>query len=172
MATETTSAIQPHAPQEGDEHLIRAVLPHQGRTGGEALDVLTDTDLADVFGPGWAGVIQVVRQAASLTADQARRIHDAARDAAWADARPAAEDAAQTAARTSDRADAWHAAKAAAWTASWNASRDSTWDRTWDVAWTASWSAAWAAVVRDLITPDQHDTLTAPWRAAFPEDPA
>ncbi|MGW1814104.1 hypothetical protein ACWCQM_11160 [Streptomyces sp. NPDC002125] len=132
------------------------------------MTAITDTDLEATFGPGWAGVAQVVRQAASLTADQAGRIHDAARDAAWADARPAAEDAARAAARTSGRADAWHAARAATWNAGWHASRESTWDRTWDTAWAASWSAAWAAVVRDLITPDQHDTLTGPWRAAFP----
>ncbi|MGW0780381.1 hypothetical protein [Streptomyces sp. NPDC002913] len=133
---------------------------------------MTDTDLEDTVGPGWAGVVQVVRQAASLTPDQARRIHDAARDAAWVDARPAAEDAARAAARTAGRAAAWHTARVATWNAGWEASRTATWDQTWDTAWTASWSAAWAAVVRDLITQDQHATLTGPWRAVFPEDPA
>ena len=32
--------------------------------------------------------------------------------------------------------------------------------------WVAAWDAAWALLVRDLITTEQFDTLTAPMRAA------
>ena len=79
--------------------------------------------------------------------------------------RVAAWDASQYAARG--------AARGAAWDAAWAAARGAEWDAAWDAArgaeWDAAWDAAWAAVaiiVRDLITPDQFDTLTAPMRAA------
>lgn len=68
-----------------------------------------------------------------------------------------------------------YAARVAAWGAAWEAERDAERDAAWDAArdaaqdaWVAG-GAAWAAcaiVVRDLITPDQFDTLTAPMRAA------
>ncbi len=59
----------------------------------------------------------------------------------------------------------WHAATAAALVAAESAERYTGW---WAAA-PASWSASWAAmalVVRDLITPEQFDILTAPMRAA------
>ena len=43
------------------------------------------------------------------------------------------------------------------------------WERVRNAVWDAAWDAAWAAVAiiaRDLIAPDQFDTLTAPMRAA------
>ena len=67
----------------------------------------------------------------------------------------------------------WYAARYAALTA-----RDATWYAAWDAALTAAltaaryaardaaWDAAGALVVRDLITTEQFDTLTAPMRAA------
>ena len=67
--------------------------------------------------------------------------------------RVAAWDASQYAARG--------AARGAAWDAAWAAARGAEWDAAWDAAW-----AAVAIIVRDLITPDQFDTLTAPMRAA------
>ncbi|MFI1942219.1 hypothetical protein ACH44C_34445 [Streptomyces purpureus] len=150
-----TGAIRLCAPQTGDESLIRAVLRHQnraedwndtdGRTADEVLSVLTtveitDADLEATFGPQWAGVVCVVRQAATLTAKQAETIY-----VAWAAAGDATWDA------------AWGAARAAT-LATW-AARD---------ARAAAGGAARAEVVRHLITPEQYNALTAPWRAAFP----
>lgn len=83
----------------------------------------------------------------------------------------------------------WEAAREAAWDASWDAAwgtatrtalgalRHASWasagTAAWEVAGTTEWAALWAAswatvalVTRDLITPDQFDTLTAPMRAA------
>ena len=64
-----------------------------------------------------------------------------------------------------ERVAAWdasqYAARGAAWAAAWAAARGAEWDAAWDAAW-----AAVAIIVRDLITPDQFDTLTAPMRAA------
>lgn len=38
------------------------------------------------------------------------------------------------------------------------------WNAAWDAAWNAAWDAALATLARDLITPEQYDTLTAHWR--------
>ena len=72
-----------------------------------------------------------------------------------------------------ERVAAWDAsqdaARGAAWDAAWAAARGAEWDAARGAEWDAAWDAAWAAVaiiVRDLITPDQFDTLTAPMRAA------
>ena len=75
--------------------------------------------------------------------------------------RVAAWDASQYAARGAAWAAAWAAARGAEWDAAWDAARGAEWDAAWDAAW-----AAVAIIVRDLITPDQFDTLTAPMRAA------
>ena len=48
---------------------------------------------------------------------------------------------------------------AAAWDAAWAAA--------WDAAWAAARAAALATLVRDLITPKQHDLLMAPWRTVI-----
>ena len=50
------------------------------------------------------------------------------------------------------------AAKDAAWYAAKDAARDA--------AWAAAWYAAKAIIVKDLITPEQYDLLTQPWRDA------
>ena len=51
------------------------------------------------------------------------------------------------------------------------AARDATMAATTDAAWDAARAAAWAArdaalatLTRDIITPEQHDTLMGPWR--------
>ena len=100
----------------------------------------------------------------TLTVEQWARVasQSAARDEAWNTARVAA----RVAARGAERDEAWDAARAAA-----RAAARGTWDAAWDagaalyVAWDAA-RAACAIVARDLITPDQFDTLTAPMRAA------
>lgn len=127
--------------------MIRARLAH--------IDV-TDADLADTFGPQWPEIVALVRRAAVLTPDEAKRLDAAvdavdAGDAAWAAA--------------------WAAARAAAGDAAWVAAGDAAWDAAWVAARAASW-AAWALVVRDLIgqhgfTQSHYDTLTGPWRTVI-----
>ena len=91
----------------------------------------------------------------TLTKEQWERV------AAWDASQYAAWDAAWDAAWAAARGAAWDAARGAEWDAAWDAARGAEWDAAWDAAW-----AAVAIIVRDLITPDQFDTLTAPMRAA------
>jgi len=79
----------------------------------------------------------------------------------WVAARVAARDAGRDAARD------------AGWDAAWDAARDAAWDAGWDAAWDAARDAGWdagrageALVVRDLISAEHFDILTAPMRAA------
>ena len=81
--------------------------------------------------------------------------------------RVASQSASQGAAWDEVWDEAWYAAESGE---SWPASResqDAVWERVMELD--APQDAAWAAlaiIVRDLITPDQFDTLTAPMRAA------
>ena len=63
---------------------------------------------------------------------------------------------------------AMDAARGAAWDAAWDAARGAAWDAAWDAAMGAAWGAARIAAIatlaRDIITPEQYDTLMAPWR--------
>jgi hypothetical protein len=104
------------------------------------------------------------RDAARAAARAAARVAawDAARAAAWDAARAAARVAARDAARDAARAAAWDAARAAAW----DAARAAAWDAARVAAWDAG-DAARALVVRDLITTDEYDRLTRPWRQAI-----
>jgi hypothetical protein len=113
--------------------------------------------MSEKYGPNTAQVEAYLAILPTLTAGQ----WVAARDAAWVVRRA--------------RVAAWDAA----WDAARDASRDASWDATRDAAWVAARDAAWvvrrardaaraaeALVVRDLITPEHFDTLTAPMRAA------
>jgi hypothetical protein len=163
-----TGAIRFCAPQNGDEYLIRAVLRHRnqaetwndqnGRTDSEVLDILrtaeiTDADLAEVFGPNWSDVVVLIRQCASLTADQVSRV-----SSAWDTGR----DAAQAAARDT----AWDTGRDAAWAAARAAARDTAWAAAWDTGRDAA-RAAGAIIVKDLITPEHFDILTAGWNTVI-----
>src|SRR5690606_1508449 len=121
---------------------------------------VTDTDLAETFGPQWRAVVSLVRRAAVLTADEADRLaaaRDAAARAAALDAR-AAWDAARDA-----RAAAWAAAGGAASAAASHRSAAAV------AAWAAARAAAGAVVTWDLATPDgpytlaHRDLLIGPW---------
>ena len=60
---------------------------------------------------------------------------------------------------------AWFAASVAAGDAASVAARSAAWDAAWVAARGAARDAAWALVVRDLISTDHFDVLTAPMRA-------
>ena len=108
-------AIRRCCPVPGDAYLIEQVEARLGRwstswnddddrTEAEVVELarrgwdITDADLAETFGPQWRAVVSVVRRAATLTADEAKRL-DAAWGAAWIAAWGAAGDAAGDAAR-------------------------------------------------------------------------
>ena len=164
-------------PVPGDAYLIEQVEAHhgrwstdwndaEGRTADEVRAVLaagwdiTDEDLAATFGPQWRAVVGLVRRAAILTPNEAKRLRaawDAARDAAGGAARGAAWDAAGDAARV------------AAGDAAGDAARDAAGDAAWDAAWAAARDAAVAVVTWDLATDDgpyllaHRDLLVGPW---------
>ena len=85
----------------------------------------------------------------------------------------AALDAARGATWSVEWTVAWDAARDATWRAErdapWDMARDATWGAAggvpWDVAWDATWGAN-ALIVRDLISVEHFDILTAPMRVA------
>lgn len=99
----------------------------------------------------------------TLTREQWERVtsqgssHVASQYAAWYAAWDAAAAAAVVAGRNAARVAAWDVA----WDAAWVAARDAAVDAARDAAWVAV-----AIVVRDFITADQFDILTAPMSAA------
>ncbi len=115
-------AIRRCQPQPGDAYLVEQVADTQG--WGPAWNdntsttwpmireriahiEITDTDLADTFGPQWKHIVALVRRAAVLTVDEAQRLV-----AAW-ETRDAARGAAGTTARNAGgAAAAWGAAVA------------------------------------------------------------
>lgn len=145
---------------------------------------ITDTMLAETFGPQWEHVVALVRRAATLTESEAETMAAAwagrAARAAWAAARDAGDAAGEDAARA-----AWSAARAAvgagdAARAAW-AANYAAWDAAWFRARAAVGAAARALGLRDLIgqhgfTQDHYDTLTGPWHKAIgpvhPDDKA
>ena len=89
----------------------------------------------EALGPQGREVAALLERIWDLTPEEASALR-AARDAAWGAAREAAGEAARD----------------AAWYAALNAARDAVLD------------VVMAVLVRDLITPEQYDTLTGPWR--------
>lgn len=132
---------------------------------------VTDTDLDATFGPQWRAIVNLVRRAATLTADDVGRLDvawaagcwEAASDVAW----KAAWDAASEVAREVSPASA--AARAAASEASRVATCAATREAVWGAAWTASWAAAtWdLATETGSYTHAHRDLLMKPWADVF-----
>ncbi len=185
----------------GDQHMWRQIMRRGGlteewndatdRTAEEVAERFaliaaetTAADMADVFGPQWEAIRDLVRRVAALTPAELDKLAAAgyaagyvawyadwgaagdaagyaAWDAAWAAARAATGDAAGYA--------AWDAAWAAAWAAAGYAAGDAAGDAAgaaaWDAALAAAGAAALALVVRDLIGEQFYDTLTGPLRS-------
>ena len=185
----------------GDQHMWRQVMRKKGlteewndatdRTAEEVAERFaliaaetTAADMADVFGPQWEAIRDLVRRVAALTPAELDKLAAAgyaagyvawyadwgaagdaagyaAWDAAWAAARAAAGDAAGDA--------AWDAAWAAAWAAAGYAAGDAAGDAAgaaaWDAALAAAGAAALALVVHDLIGEQFYDTQTGPLRS-------
>jgi len=185
----------------GDQHMWRQVMRKKGlteewndatdRTAEEVAERFaliaaetTAADMADVFGPQWEAIRDLVRRVAALTPAELDKLAaagyaagyvawyvagDVAGDAAgyavwdvsWVAAGAAAGDAAGYA--------AWDAAWGAAWAAAGYAAGDAAGDAAgaaaWDAALAAAGAAALALVVRDLIGEQFYDTLTGPLRS-------
>ena len=117
----------------------------------ESLRVVGELPISEAFGPNGVAVVRYLESVGTVSAAQLEV-------AAWA--------AAWEAARASARASAGDAAWAAAGAAAREAARASAWDAAWVAAGDIAGSAAIAVVVRDKITAEQFDVLTAPMRAA------
>ena len=141
-------------PVEGHEVTIPNPddMPH--KRASVAWRVTGEVDAYAALGPQSAQIATLIRRAATITEDEARRLR-AAWHAAW--------DAAWDAARGAARGAAWDAARGAARGAARVAARDAAWD------------AACALIARDLISTEHYDTLTTPWRTVIgpihPDDP-
>jgi hypothetical protein len=154
------------------------VVQDHEKAGFRQLVVIQEVPVERSFGPNGSAVLAIVRQAESMTLEQAQRLRvDTAWDAAW----HAAGDAAWDAARDTARYDARYAARAAAE----DAVRDprpgtAAWDAAWHAGYAAraaAWGAVRAAVVADLVgqhglTQDHIDTLMAPWHSVFGKENA
>jgi hypothetical protein len=181
----------------GDQHMWRQVMRKKGlteewndatdRTAEEVAERFaliaaetTAADMADVFGPQWEAIRDLVRRVAALTPAELDKLA-AAREAAWEATRAAAWEATEAAAREA----AWAAAWPAAWTAAGAAAREAAWPATgeaagaaawaaagaspWPAAWEAARAAARALAFHDLIgeqfTQTHYDTQTGPLRS-------
>ena len=118
-----------------------------------AANVSEEGEMSDMFGPNTAQVEAFLRVVRGLSGEQVETAR-----AAWVADRDAAVDAARDAAVDAARVAAWDAARGAAWYA--------VWVTAWDAARGPAWGAVLALVVRDLISPEHFDVLTAPMRAA------
>ena len=107
------------------------------KRAGRAFRTVGERPAHEVFGPQGEQVAALIERAGRLTRDEAKSLC-AAGDAAWGAAWDAARDAAGVAAGV----------------AAWRASRDAAW-------------GAGALITRDLITREQYDLLTGPWRSTI-----
>lgn len=159
-------ALRHCSPQPGDWLIAREVYRHlghgedwndaKGRTAEEVTAWLrthpvADTTLETAFGPQWRAIVTLIRQAATMTREQARAL-----GSAWGTDNirrwNTAADVVRKAAETTNRGNAEDAACDAASEAAANASTD----------------AAKALSVADLVgqhglTQNHIDTLLAPW---------
>ena len=177
----------------GDQHMWRQIMRRGGlteewndatdRTAEEVAERFaliaaetTAADMADVFGPQWEAIRDLVRRVAALTPAELDKLDAAgyaAGAAAWPAAWPAtgeaagyaAWDAAWAAARAAAGDAAGYAAWDAAWAAAWAAAGDAARAAAGAAALTAAGAAALALVVRDLIGEQFYDTLTGPLRS-------
>lgn len=161
-----TGALRECDLKPGDWLIARAVYRAQehaegwnddlGRTKQEVIDYLrahpvTDDNLEEVFGPNWKSFVRLVRRVAVSSGEEVDRID---RIPAMLDAGIAAENAVRG---TSRERGASHACDAVWCAAPYGTSY-------------AAWDAALAVIVRDLITEDEYQTLTARIRAGIGSD--
>ena len=176
----------------GDQHMWRQIMRRGGlteewndatdRTAEEVAERFaliaaetTAADMADVFGPQWEAIRDLVRRVAALTPAELDKLAaaweatraaawpatgEAAGAAAWAAAWPATGEAAGAAAWAATGEAAGAAAWAAAGAAAGAAAREAAWEATRAAAWAAAGAAAWPAA--------WPATGEAAWPAAWP----
>lgn len=114
--------------------------------------------MSDKYGPQTIEIEALIARAKVITDDESRSWY-----AAWYATQDSSPNAAWDAARD--------AALDAAWDAAWDAARDVADDAAWDAVRSAAdypvRDAALALLVRDLISEDDYDLLTRPWRQAI-----
>lgn len=139
--------------------------PH--KRAGVAFRVLREAPATEALGPQGEHVAELIRSIPDITGDDAKRLATA-QAAALYDTQDAALYFTRDAARFAARAATWTEAQAATWAAKLSTS--------WGAALGAAWDAVLALLVRDLITTEDYDALTHPWRTAIgpihPDDPA
>jgi hypothetical protein len=131
---------------------------HPYKVGAYVWKVVRELPAHLALGPNGETVAALIERARTITPDEAERLN-----AAWNAARDAARSAARSAARYAVRSAARDAAWDAARYAAWNAARDAA----RYAAWYAARDATLALVVKDLITPDQFNTLYGPWASVM-----
>lgn len=114
------------------------------------------------FGPNGKAVAAMLNRARRLTADEVQRL-DAAAKNVWSAACGAAKGAAWEAACGASVVTAWKAAREVAMEAAGETAREAAGKAATFAAREAVADAARALVIRDLITPEQFDTLYGPW---------
>jgi hypothetical protein len=122
------------------------------KRASDAWEPVEELPAHQLFGPQGMQVVALIDRSQSLTASEAIALA-AAHGATWDAAR---------AALGAGRGATWDAARGAARGAARDAARGDAWDAR-GAAWDARDPAA-ALVVRDLITTEEYDTLTRPWR--------
>ncbi len=135
---------------------------HKHKGGFKQLTVVREIDPYLALGPNGryvAGIIERIRKADRGEIEKLRAARGAVRGAAWEAVRGAAWGAARGAARGAVREASWGASREAAREAAWEAARGA--------AWEAAWEAVLALGVRDLITPEQFDSLYSPWQSVM-----
>ena len=139
--------------------------------GCGAFKVVRELPAWEALGPNGEAVVAVIERAEVLTATEANQLWGA-QGAAWGAAWYAAVGGARYAARDARgaRGAAWDAACRAAQGAAAGGARYAArgaWDAAWGAAWEAAQDsarvAALAELTRDLITPEQYQTLAGPW---------
>jgi hypothetical protein len=152
----------------GDQHMWRQIMRKKGlteewndatdRTAEEVAERFaliaaetTAADMADVFGPQWEAIRDLVRRVAALTPAELDKLA-----AAWEATRAAAGAAAWEATEAAAREAAWEATRAAAGAAAWPAAWPATWPATGEAAGVAAGAAAGEAA------------REAAWEAAWP----
>ena len=140
------------------------------KRASHAWRVVRELPAYEALGPNGVEVTAFLDLLPTLTTTQWTAARDAVRDAARFAARVAAKDAvwyaAGDAARDAARAAVWYAVWYAAGDAVRDAARVAARDAVWYAVRDAACDAAGALLVRDLITTEQFDVLTAPMRAA------
>lgn len=124
---------------------------HPHKVGAHAWMVIEELPAWQALGPNGEEVVALLDRCVRLTRDEQRRL---------------------AAAYHADRFTGRGVARRAAYRGTRDGTRDAAWDAAWnaarfavrDAAWNAARDAAIALVVRDLISTEDFDTLSWPWR--------